>query len=102
MKKYLSKRTLWQSVLSTAALGLFMLLAMGSFDTWLGFLYTVHSHKLEDGNWRNITSFDGIEVIVTGKQSEYGFWEGETTIEHISISTGEVLYKEVATMVHGK
>jgi len=106
MKKQLSKRSLWQSILSVVALGIFILLAAGSDNILYLFLrdYWVGGGriKLEDGTYQSTTSYGGVDVIIIGDQKKFGYWEGVTTIEHVSQSTGLVLYSEVVNMENGK
>ena len=96
MKKHLSKKALWQSLLSVLALGIFILLSTGSYE------FIFFTDYLGDGVYKTTDYFSKDErEITTGKRDDYGRWHGPVTIE---LYVGEFTLSETeeVTMVNGK
>jgi len=96
MKTHLSKKAIYLSVLSTLALGIFVLLAAGS----LGFGPNTETTYLGDGVYQEKTDYeDDDSDIITGKRDQYGRWAGPVKIKH---KTQFSQYTEEVSMVDGK
>jgi hypothetical protein len=99
MKKHLSKKTLWQSLLSAIALGITILIAVGSLGA------SAKETKKDLGGGRvektiEYTFVDGATEIFTGIEDEYGIRNGSWTIKTISADE-EFWTKEELTYVNG-
>jgi hypothetical protein len=98
MKKHLSKKSFWQSLLSVAVLGIIFLLAVGTIDNepivdmeWLG-----------GDEWRITTYYDDKENKVTtctGERDGYGRWKGPLSRV---VKSEKIEYTEEVNMVDGK
>jgi hypothetical protein len=93
MKKYLNRRTLWQSLLSMTVLSIFILVALGS----LGYFMIRTTEILSDGRYRVTQAYNlsGDKMITVGNKDEYGRWHGEIVV-------GTPNFTEEVTMVHGR
>lgn len=109
MKKHLSKKAFWQSLLSLTALGIFILLATGTaplltpeeFDTFF-----TETEYLGDGVFEETEYLDLKDErrIIKGKTDKNGRWHGPVTISIKCTSCAES-YEEVNMengMRHGK
>jgi len=99
MKKQLSKNLLWQSILSVVALGIFILLATGSY----GFFHD-KTEYLGNGVYESTEYYSEDEFkITTGKRDDKGRWHGPATIEFVDNSgLTDDNYTEEVNMVNGK
>jgi Secretion system C-terminal sorting domain len=95
MKTHLSKKSIYLSVLSFLALGIFVLLAAGSI-----FGPDIETTYLGDGVYEEKTLYrDGDSEIITGKRDQYGRWRGSVIIEYKSKFSK---FQEEVSMVDGK
>lgn len=100
MKKHLSKKTLWQSLLSIIALGIIFILAVGSLDSLLGSSARQTKRDIGGGMVQKTieyTQWPGGSETYRGKEDEYGRRQGIWTIEEINwdgteLGTEEVTY----------
>lgn len=106
MKKYLSKKLLWQSLLSVMALGIFILLATGSLGSFGGPNVTLE--KYGDGLYRETTLYatESYTYVTTydGNRDEYGRWHGPIVIiktYRIGAGSETESHSEQVNMVHG-
>ncbi len=100
MKKHLSKKTLWQSLLSIIALGIIFILAVGSLDFILG--SSARQTKTDVGGgmvqtYIVYTHWPGGSDTYIGKEDEYGRRQGIWTIsgenwDGTYLGTEEVTY----------
>lgn len=97
MKQHLRKKVVWQFLLSVMALGIFTLLATGSFE----FLNDTTEY-LGDGVYKSTDYYSEDEYeVTTGKHDDKKRWHGPVTINSYD---DEYSYsrKEEVNMVHGK
>ena len=96
MKKHLSKKALWQSLLSVITLGIFILLAVGSLDM----LEITSTTLLDDGRYEETFANlrKNVSRTITGKRDAQGRWNGQVTIEYASRKGS---YTEEAHMAYG-
>jgi hypothetical protein len=99
MKKHLSKKTLWQSLLSAIALGITILIAVGSLGA-----NAKETKKDLGGGWIEKTIdyvfVDGYSDIYTGKEDGYGIRQGLWTIVSKK-ADGTIVREEEVTYVDG-
>jgi hypothetical protein len=103
MKKQLSKKALWQSLLSIGVLGIFLVLATGTTGYFLDVYEAMITKEeyLGDGKYKTTTKIDeNADRIMTGTKDIRGRWQGETTRE--IIRDGFVKLIEEVNMVDGK
>ena len=100
MKKHLSKKALWQSLLSVIAFGIFFILAAGSIESLLGSSARQTKTDVGGGMVRKsitYTHWPGGSDTYTGKEDEYGRRQGIWTItgenwDGTDLGTQEVTY----------
>jgi hypothetical protein len=99
MKKHLSNKLLWQSLLSSIVLGIIIIIAVGSLGA------SAEETKKDIGGGfieKTIvyTFVDGVKDIYTGKEDGYGVRQGLWTI-HSESKDGKTTRKEEVTYVDG-
>ncbi|KPL11847.1 MAG: hypothetical protein AMS26_19365, partial [Bacteroides sp. SM23_62] len=78
MKKYASEKSLWQSLLSLFALGIFIILAAGSVSLPFPINQTLELH--DNGDYEETLDYLNYVEITTGKRNKDGKWHGPVTI----------------------
>jgi hypothetical protein len=96
MKKHLTKKTFWQSVVSVIAAGIFILLAAGS---GMG-LFSIDVKHLGNGNYEENENFLGDTKTTRGRIDDKGRWNGPIEIIEVS-ANGESKITEEVNMVNG-
>jgi hypothetical protein len=97
MKKHLSKKALWQSLLSVITIGIFLLLALGSIE--LQNYIDWETQDMGDGVKKETLKPTGmVERSCTGSKDSEGRWQGVVTIEW----GGDQTYTEEVFMSHGE
>ena len=105
MKKHLSKKSLWQLLLSVMALGIFILLALGSilYEQFriIAPYETVHLGK---GIYRSTWEYShgNIKKTRTGKRDIYGHWHGAIKDEYVDTDDEEIWKINNYTLENGK
>ncbi len=106
MKKQLSKKSLWRSILSILALGIFLFLAVGSIDEilteMLGFTSSPKTEE-DDGSISAFYAFTGNKNLIVKINCHYdneGRWHGEVIIT-IGIGNTSNLTTITANYEHG-
>lgn len=78
MKKIITKKSFWQSLLSTFIIALFAYIALAS----LGGI-SQQKYQLPDGRWEISKHYsDGNTETTTGNMDENGLWEGPVKVEY--------------------
>ncbi len=98
MKKKLLKKESLYSILSALILGAFMVIAISSI-----FNQVSNTEYLGDGVYK--TTYENvltdIKIYKTGKQNEYGQWQGPIKTESVRASDGHVIAVEEVNYVNG-
>ncbi len=109
MKKYLSKKILWQSLLSLSAIGIFILLAVGSDVIDLDAMGIVPTYSRDMTYNEKTNQFTETEAYSRTKKTTIGTrdrgahrWHGKVTVTYESIVPKYYDFKEEVEMVHGK
>jgi hypothetical protein len=100
MKTYLSKKTLWQLILSVITVAIFVFLAVASSEAMFGLnVPKAESHQLNDGRWQETFYTASQKRITTGNITDQGFWTGKVTVKWTG---GKYGYTEECTMINGE
>jgi Secretion system C-terminal sorting domain len=96
MKKHSSKKALWLSFLSVVTLGIFILLAVGSW----AYVPPAHTVQIGKGLWQETYFTRTTKRVTTGKHDAQGRWVGNVKSVWTMSST-HVICTEEATMLYG-
>jgi len=99
MKKQLSKKLLWQSILSVLAMGILILLAVGSSSSDWNSLPELR-YEYGKGWIETATLTHGRVKTTTGERDIYGNWDGPIKIESSDVNHQKFTIE--VNMVHGK